>query len=140
MNDDTENRILNQAEFINQHQMSYTPPDNDLNHINVIRNSTFMALRRIFIDWKRENSISPTLNDRMWAIWLESFQKGQQFIQLKWNSQHWFHTIWIKRWALSNDTWPIWRADYIEMAKQENRRLFNSNSLSIHSISLEEQA
>ena len=112
---------------------------NAISQNNITRGGTLMALRRIFEGWRRGNSIRPQLQNETCCIWLEEFKNDQVFIQLKWDKQHWFHIICIAEWTKNNTTWPIWRANYIEVAKEENRRLFDNDSLSIHSISNEER-
>ena len=106
---------------------------------NVIRKGpTFMALRRIFKGWKRGNSIRPHLQNETCCIWLGEFKKGQTFIQLKCGKQHWFHFKCIGKWTMNNTTCPIWRTDYVEVAREENRRSFKTDRLYIHSISNED--
>ena len=112
---------------------------NSTNQNNVRRGGTFMALRRIFGNWRRGNSIRPQLQNETWCIWLGEFEEGQVLIQLKCNQKHWFHVDCIEGWATSNNTWPIWRTNYVDIAKEENRRSFKTDSLSIHSISNEER-
>ena len=117
-------------------------PQNTLsttNQNNITRGGTLMTFRRIFKGWRRGNSIQPQLQSETCWIWLEEFKNDQVFIQLKWDKQHWFHIKCIEERKRNNSTWPIWRTNYVEMAKEESRRLFNTDSLSIHSISNEER-
>ena len=104
-----------------------------------IKNSNEMkALRHIFKNWRRGNSLISDLEGRTCSIWLNGYEKDQVLIQLKWNHSHWFHYEWIRTWATKNDTWPIWRANYVEEAHIENQKSFLIDRSSSHSISFED--
>ena len=96
------------------------------------------ALKRIFKTWRRGNSLISNLEEKTCSIWLGDFEDRQVLIQLKWNHSHWFHYEWIRKWATTNDTWPIWRANYVEVAHKEIWRSEKLDRLSMHSISYEQ--
>ena len=95
------------------------------------------ALKRIFRTWRRGNSLISNLQDKTCSIWLGSFEDHEVLIQLKWNYSHWFHYEWIRKWATSKDTWPIWRANYVERAHKEIQRSTKLDRIPMHSISYE---
>ena len=105
---------------------------------NIQNNEEMKALKHIFKNWRRGNSLISDLQDRTCSICLGGFEKDQVLIQLKWNHSHWFHYQWIRSWATKNDTWPIWRANYVEAAHKECQRSYLIDRSSSHSISFED--
>ena len=117
----------------------YNLPSNARNQSTIKRGGTFMALRRILKNWRRGNSIKSEIQSMTWCIWLGEFEDEQIFIQLKWNKQHWFHTKCLKGWAQNNNTWPLWRTDYVQMAKEENKKMKKMKNVPIGNILDEER-
>ena len=123
----------------------YNPPSNSSNTSNtrnqssIKRGGTFMALRRIFKNWRRGNSIRSETKSMTCCIWLGEFEDGQVVIQLKCNKQHWFHAKCLEGWAKNNNTWPLWRIDYVKMAKKENKKMATTGNVSIDNILREER-
>ena len=126
------------AIFYNQPLNSQNIP-NSTNENRARRRGTLKALSLIFKNWRRGNSIRPQLLNDNCSIWLGSFENGKMLIQLKWNKQHWFHLKCLEGWAINNSTWPLWRTNYVEMAKKEDQILRKTDNLSIHGISNQER-
>lgn len=103
--------------------------------------SSFQAANLIFKKWRRGNSIVPYVQESWWPIWLSDFKLDEIVIQLKCSMSHCFHyncmNEWIKR---ENKTWPIWRTDFIQVAKQEWANAHFDKSVSIRLVSLENWA
>ena len=105
----------------------YNQPSNIRNRGKIKRGDTSIALRKVFKNWRRGSSIKSEINSIICCIWLGEFEDGQAIIQLKCNKQHWFHAKCLEGWAKNNNTWPLWRTDYVEMAKEENNRMNKKN-------------
>lgn len=99
------------------------------------RKGTLEALRRIFNNWKRGNSILPSLSHKSWSVCLSDFKQKEVLIQLKCGSLHCFHYEWIKQWAIKNNRCPICNSNFVDQAKRECA--YGQNHLSVHSISYE---
>ena len=121
------------------HQLGQTVPAASNQSPDIQYEQEVKALKRIFRTWRRGNSLILNLHDKTCSIWLGDFEDHQVLIQLKWNHSHWFHYEWIRKWATMDDTWPIWRADYVATAHKEIQRSLKLDQLSVHSISYEER-
>ena len=111
------NRTNRQTHYINNSRSKFK------------RLETFDVLDKILKDWKRSETLNKTTSIKWCWVWLEQWKPGQDLIELKWGKNHIFHKVWIKRWAQRRKTWPIWRTDFIDLARNEVPYPYNDNSL-----------
>ena len=83
------------------------------------RLTTNKAKNNILNNWKKV--FDPNINNKgeAWCICLEEFETGEMIIELKCGAGHIFHSICIEAWSMKNHSWPLWRTDFIEVAKNE---------------------
>ena len=100
------------------------------------RFNTIKAIGKILTEWKRGNSIKESIDKIMCCVWLEYFNPGEEVIELKWGRGHIFHPNCIKDWTKENKTWPVCRANVVEMAKREHAKSYQDPSVSWANISV----
>ena len=83
------------------------------------RMTTNKAKNKIFNNWKKVFNPEKDSKGEYCCICLEEFEKGEMIIELKCGAGHIFHSVCIEAWSMKNHNWPLWRTDFVEVAKNE---------------------
>ena len=84
----------------------------------VQRVPTIKVMGDMLSQWRRSYSIKEN-QVQAWCVCLEEFQKGEQIVELHCGKGHIFHPHWIEGWAKRNKSCPLWRTDFVELARKE---------------------
>ena len=107
--------LMNLPNFENQPPIAIQLHNNQ--GVVIQRMTTNQALGNILVKWKKQFTLRKKEKTECCWVWLEEFMIGENIIELKCNSAHIFHPIWLEGWAGRNTHCPLWRKDLVEMVQ-----------------------
>ena len=92
---------------------------NDTSFSKVKRQQTMKVMGNMMSEWKRGFSLRDKSKVVSCSVWLDEFNKGDEVIELHCGKSHIFHPNCIEDWAMRNKSCPLWRTDFVELARKE---------------------